>query len=173
MEQVTRKILEQFFQKLGERFDRPASFYLVGGSALLLLGSPRETIDVDYTIESSGKDFDNILHQLSNELRLDLEHVPLEEFIPLPDQAAQRHRFIGRYGKVDVYIFDPYSIALSKLDRGFETDIDDIVFLIRKGLVALPQLEQILQDVLPGAGKFDINPVDMQKHLQAVRDSLK
>ncbi len=34
-----------------------------------------------------------------------------------------------------MYVFDPYSIALSKVDRGFDTDLDDITFLIKKDML--------------------------------------
>ena len=173
MERVTADLLKQFLQKLGERLDRHTSFYLVGGSALTLLGSPRETIDVDYSVEAPSRKFESVLSKLSVELRIDLERVPLEEFIPLPAQAEKRHRLVGQYGKVDVYIFDPYSIALSKLDRGFDTDIEDVVFLVRRGLVSMAQLEQIVKETLPRAAEFDIVPGEIQDHLQAVRSALE
>ena len=52
MEPVTSIALQQFLQRLGEQIpaksagqaDHPAKFYLLGGSALSLLGSPRETL---------------------------------------------------------------------------------------------------------------------------------
>ena len=53
MEPVTSIALQQFLKKLGEQFPHPAKFYLLGGSALCLLGSPRETLDVDYSLESA------------------------------------------------------------------------------------------------------------------------
>lgn len=173
MEKVTKEILEQFLQKLGEQIASHVPFYLIGGSALILLGASRETIDIDYLVEDSDKNFQKVLKELSNELQLDLEYVPLGEFIPLPAKAEQRHHFIGHYAKLDVYIFDPYSIALSKLDRGFESDIEDIVFLIKHGLVSLPQLEQVVEDAIPHARKFDINPHELREHLQALRDGLQ
>ena len=173
MEKVTKEILEQFLQKLGEQIASHVTFYLIGGSALILLGASRETIDIDYLVEDSDKNIQKVLKELSNELQLDLEYVPLDEFIPLPAEAEQRHHFIGHYGKVDVYIFDPYSIALSKLDRGFESDIEDIVFLIKHGLVSLPQLEQVVEDAIPHARKFDMNPHELREHLQALRDELQ
>ncbi len=106
-------------------------------------------------------------------MQLDLENVPLQEFIPVTRETRQRHHFIGRYGKVDIYIFDPYAIALSKLDRGFDTDIEDIIFLIEHGLITLPVLEKVMQDALPRAREFDMNATDMQRHLEAVRQALK
>jgi len=97
MEPITAVALQQFLKKLGEQFTHPAKFYLLGGSALCLLGSPRETLDVDYSLEPAsiseggGKgEIEQILKQLSSELRLDLELVPLAEFIPL--------EFAGRAG---------------------------------------------------------------------------
>jgi len=118
MEPVTSLALRTFLQRLGERYPNPAEFYLLGGSALCLLGSRRETLDVDYTFNLAPElenDFRAILDQLGTELKLDLECVPLGEFIPLPPDALQRRRFVGRYGSLDVYIFDLYSIALSKV----------------------------------------------------------
>ena len=147
--------------------------YLIGGSALILLGATRETIDIDYLTESNGRNIEKTIKELSSELRIDAEYVPLDEFIPLPEKSEERHRFMRRYGNVSVYIFDPYSIALSKLDRGFEADLEDIVFLIQRGLIFLPQLEQVVQESIPHARKFDMNTSKLQEHLQVVRDALE
>ena len=48
MEPITAAVLRLFLQRLGARYPRPATLYLLGGSALCLLGSPRVTLDVDY-----------------------------------------------------------------------------------------------------------------------------
>ena len=94
LENVTAQILQLFFQRLGEEFASPTTLYLLGGSALCLLGSPRETLDVDYALENPTQDAVAIIDQLAAELRLDLEAVPLEEFIPLPENFGTRRRFI-------------------------------------------------------------------------------
>ena len=56
MEPVTAVNLRSFMQRLGERYPGPATIYLLGGSALCLLGSPRVTLDVDYTVEVAPED---------------------------------------------------------------------------------------------------------------------
>ncbi len=84
MEPVTSLALEAFLQKLGERMPKPARLYLLGGSALCLLGSPRETLDVDYSLETGAQGIEKIINALATELKMDLEAVPLAEFIPLP-----------------------------------------------------------------------------------------
>ena len=120
MESVTAAKLKSFLQRLAERYPGPATIYLLGGSALCLLGSPRVTLDVDYIVEVALEDaarFRTILAELATEMRLDLEDVPLVEFIPLPPGARERRRAVGRFGQLEVYIFDPYSIALSKIAR--------------------------------------------------------
>jgi hypothetical protein len=51
MERVTQAALHRFLQRLGERFDAQGTLYMLGGSALCMLGSPRTTVDVDYMTE--------------------------------------------------------------------------------------------------------------------------
>jgi len=174
MADVDSRQIIAFLQALGKRYTRPTKLILLGGGALCLLGSPRPTLDIDYLGDDLIKDeFQKAMDEIAGEMGFEADAVPIHEFTPLSYGREERAIDIGTFGNVQVSIIDPYVIALSKLDRGFDTDIDDIVFLIRKGLVALPQLEMIVQDVLPGTGKFDINPSDMLDHLQAVSDSLK
>jgi hypothetical protein len=123
VEPITSDVLKLFFQRLSEQYFERTEFYLLGGSALCLLGSPHETLDVDYALNWGAGNvnaFQNAIERLASAMKLDLEAVPLGEFIPLPPEAEQRRRLFGVFGKIDVYIFDLYSIALSKIARGFE-----------------------------------------------------
>lgn len=63
-------------------------------------------------------------------------------------------------------------MALSKLDRGLDTDFEDIIFLIRENFITLEELERITRDALPHARQFDFNP-DILNHLQELKDRLK
>jgi hypothetical protein len=151
--------IKEILAKLGEHVPPASRLILVGGSALALLGNPRQTIDIDFV----GDDIQpEALHQqilqLARELKFHMEPVPLERFIPLPAGSDERTIHIGQFGNLEVYVADPYSIALSKLDRGLDTDLDDIVFLIRREYISLAPLEQILQNALPVAGKYDFHP---------------
>jgi hypothetical protein len=172
MEPVTSIIIRNFLQRLGEVYPDPAEFYLLGGSALCLLGSPRETLDVDYTFELTRvrvQDFQSALDKLGIELKLDLESVPLGEFIPLPPDAHQRRRLVGRFGNLDVYIFDLYSIALSKIARGFEADIEDVLFMLEQKLILFSELERLYQIILPQAAGSDIDPKEFNAYFEEVR----
>jgi uncharacterized nucleotidyltransferase DUF6036 len=102
-----------------------------------LLGSPRLTIDIDFI----GDDVHlNPLHrtimQIAREMQIHVEPVPLERFVPLPEGNEERVIRIGQFGNLEVFVVDPHSIALSKLDRGLDTDFDDLVFLIQNNHVA-------------------------------------
>ena len=161
MEPVTPDDLHTFLQKLGERFSAPVSLYLVGGTALALLGNPRTTIDVDYAFDTEQgleERFEALVADLSAELKLDWDPVPIDQFVPLPPQARDRRRLIGRYGAVTVYIFDPYTIALSKISRGFEADLDDVMFLLGEKVNRFEELERHFEAVLPNAASADIIP---------------
>jgi hypothetical protein len=61
MEAVTSATLEAFLQRLGERSSCTGAFYLLGGSALCLLGNPRTTADPTAVILSEGKNLDSSL----------------------------------------------------------------------------------------------------------------
>jgi hypothetical protein len=143
MEPVTTANLKSFFQRLSQRYAGPATIYLLGGSALCLLGNPRTTLDVDYTFEIAPENaarFQAAVAELAAEMRLDLEDIPFDEFVPLPSGALERHRAVGQFGQLEVYIFDPYSIALSKIARGFEADLEDVMFMLREHLIEFDQL---------------------------------
>ena len=169
MEPVTSTALNEFLHELGRRLTRPASIYLLGGSALRLLGSPRETLDVDYALDPGAEDLESAITTLAKELKLDLEIVPLAEFIPLPPNAIQRRRFIGRFGQLDAYIFDLYSIALSKIARGFEADLEDVQFLLAQNLIHWPDLENYFQAIYPEASRADIDPQEFQAYFNELK----
>lgn len=176
MESVTSQALIIFFQRLGEQFPHPAKLYLLGGSALILMGSPRATLDVDYTVELDEQyraEFDAVLSNLAAELDLDLERVPIAEFIPLPPQANQRCKFLGRYSGLEVFIFDLYSIALSKIARGFEADFEDVEFMLRKGWIEIERLKKFYKLILPNVSKADIDAREFQRYYDELLRRIK
>jgi len=172
MEPITTSTLKKFLGVLGDRISEPVSLYLLGGSALCLLGSPRETLDVDYSFESSTAELDKLVKTLGDELKLDFEAVPLQEFIPLPPGALQRRRFVGRYGLVEVYIYNLYSISLSKIARGFDSDFDDVLFLLQQGLIELAELERLFLLILPKSASADIIPAEFSAYFAELKRRL-
>lgn len=67
-------------------------------------------------------------------------------------------------------VFDPYSIALSKLDRGFDSDIEDITFLFRHGFVDPGLLGSMVDDAAASAVEYDLDPAQMRARLKLARE---
>jgi hypothetical protein len=165
--------LQSVLEKIGERVPASSQITLIGGSALILLGSTRLTLDIDFI----GDDIQpNELHQqilrIAKELKIHIDPVPLARFVPLPEGNEKRGIPIGNYGNLAVSVADPYSIALSKVDRGLETDIDDLTFLIESKHIELNELEYIVQQAVSKAGKFDLHP-EILAHLEDLKSRMK
>ena len=166
--------IKTFLESLGERYKRHAKLILLGRSALCLLGNPRPTVDIDYVGDDLQKDdFQNLMAEIAGEMGFEVEAVPIQEFTPLAFGDESHSIPVGRFGKLEFSILDPYVMALSKLDRGFDTDVDDIIFLIQRGLFSLPQLGEVVEAALPHARKFVMNTRELQDHLQVVRDAIE
>ena len=164
--------IQQFLEQLGSRYPGTGTLYLLGGSALCLLGSTRRTLDIDYTLEAPAEETGQLqaaIESLAQELKLDLEGVPIEEFVPLPAEANIRHQLVGQFGNLTVYIYDPYTIALSKVARGFETDLEDVLFMLNQALIQLEPLADYVAAAVPQAWDFDIDPAELQAHFAELR----
>ena len=140
---------------------------------MVLLGSPRLTIDIHFVGDDiSPNELHKTILQIAKEQRIYMEPVAIERFIPLPDGSEERTIRIGQFGNLEVFVADPYCIALSKLDRGFDTDFDDLVFLVRKNLVEIQLLERMTEISLSRAREFDMNPTDVLAHLQELKNRI-
>ncbi len=53
----------------------------------------------------------------------------------------------------------PYTIALSKLARGLESDIQDVLFLLREGTIEMEERSRIVDQAIPLAWRRDVDPV--------------
>jgi hypothetical protein len=166
--------IQSVLQILGERVLPSSQLFLVGGSALILLGSPRLTIDIDFIGDDiAPSELDQRIMQVARELKIYIEPVALERFIPIPDGFDERTIRIGQFGNLEVFVADPYSIALTKLDRGFDTDFDDMIFLVKRHLVDIEELERITRHALSHSRGFDMNSSEVLAHLQELKARLK
>jgi hypothetical protein len=161
--------IRNFFNRLGQQYRQPVKLYLLGGSALCFLGSPRRTVDIDCAVELLTKEFKDTIDVVSNELQVEVEIISIDKFIPLPSNATARHHNVEKFGRIEVFIFDPYSIALSKLARGFDTDIQDVLFLLRRGIIEIGILTQFVEEAIPAAWDYDIDPNELRTHLGVVK----
>jgi Nucleotidyltransferase of unknown function (DUF6036) len=175
---VDKTAIESFLEQLGKTFHKPARLYLVGGAALVHMGvRPGTTQDIDIQVGGSNEgEFIVAIQQMIHRLQVNVEFASPVDFIPLPKQWESHTRFVGRYGKIDVFYFDFYSIALSKIERGNTRDIADVKLLIEQGIITLDELDKAYQEVLAqlGKGRYPrITPQRFMERYQAIRRLLE
>jgi len=56
---------------------------------------------------------------------------------------------VGRYGDLEVFLFDPVSTALAKIERGSNQDIDDVLALLAAGRLRLDSLVDAFEEIIP------------------------
>jgi hypothetical protein len=153
---VSRERIEILLRWLGEHYEHPARLYLVGGATMVYEGLRRQTIDVDLDIEDASNNRTElvaVLREARNVLDINVEEVALSDLIPLPAGFADRHEFVGRYGEVDVFHFDLYSMALSKVERGRRQDLLDVVALLESKRLKWDRLQAMQAEILPLLGR--------------------
>ncbi len=169
MELSTPEQIEAFLQAVGEQLPAAADIYIFGGSALLLIGGSRNTADLDFTLRAASIDACRaVIEAVANELDLDAEENAPADFMPLPTGSDQRHRYIGQYGALTAFIFDPYSMAVMKVDRAFASDIEDVLFLIKSGQVTVELLAASIEDV---ARRYD-EPLRLRRNFETLKRAL-
>jgi Nucleotidyltransferase of unknown function (DUF6036) len=149
----------EFLSQLGACYRHPGSLYLVGGSSLILLDAKRSTLDIDLKIEVAPEhhaEFIQCLRQVSREMQASVELASPDEFLPLPDGYQDRRRYIGRFGSLEVFHFDFYSSALSKISRGNQKDYDDVYQMWQQKLIQIETLEQYFNEILPKVESFSL-----------------
>jgi hypothetical protein len=168
---VTRDRIQRVLRELGRRYRGEGRLYLVGGSQMVFMGFRARTEDIDYVAQLAGDhgEFVAALRSIIRELDVSIEPAGPGDFIPLPREWEDRSRFMGRYGRIDVFTFDPISTALSKIERGASKDIDDALMLVRRGLVTLSELSAAFEEILPRLEQesLQVDPDDFQRKFQA------
>lgn len=149
--QVDQQRIDRFLQQLGRRFAKPGRVYLVGGTSLVYEGLRSQTLDIDLTFEIAPEDhalFIEVVRELKESLSLNIEEVSPADFIPLPAGYQDRSEYINRYGQLDVFHFDLYSTALSKIARGTEEDFADVFSLLKSDRLDMDTLTQLFNEII-------------------------
>ncbi len=172
---VDKARVEDFLKNLGRNFRKAGRLYLVGGAALVHSGvRPGSTVDIVIEIsgENEGEMIDAI-QRLIQQMNINIEFASPRDFMPLPKHWLTQSRYIGRYGTVDVFYFDFYSIALSKMQRGSDLDLNDVKLLLQQGMITLEGLDQAYKEVFAQLKETSyrkkLNPQQFAERYAAVR----
>jgi hypothetical protein len=118
--------IRELARRLGRSAPSRVRIYLTGGATAVLEGWRQSTIDVDVRFEPEADELLRRLPELKEELGVNVELASPPDFVPELPGWRDRSPLVFREGKVDVHHFDPYSQALSKIERGFEHDLDEL-----------------------------------------------
>ena len=143
--------------------------YLTGGATAVLEGWRATTVDVDVRFEPDSDAALRRIAELKEELQLNVELASPLDFLPPLPGWMERSRFRFREGNLEVFDFDPYSQALSKLQRGFELDLADVASMVRAGQVEPATLLSLFDEIEPELFRFPaVDPVALRAAVESL-----
>lgn len=171
---VDRDRIREFFKRLSGRFHGSARVYLVGGTSLVFEEMRDQTLDIDVVLEVSPNEHGDLIRairELKDALATNVEEASPGDFIPLPSGYGQRHHFLERFGGIDVFHFDLYSTALSKIERGRTQDYEDVVALLAGGNIRWDRLAACFDEILPQMGLRSLkqNPAGFERNFRTLQ----
>jgi hypothetical protein len=141
--------LETLMAAMGRRVKSSGRIYLTGGATALLHGWRSMTVDVDLKADPEPSGFFEAIATLKDELSVNIELASPSDFIPELPSWRERSIFIARHGLIDFYHYDPYSQALSKLERGHSRDLTDVDAMLQGGLIRRDLLLKLYLEIEP------------------------
>jgi len=163
--------IRRFMTHLGAEADAETRVYFTGGATAVLLGWRQSTIDVDILIVPENDRLLRAIPRLKEELRINVELVSPQDFIPVPPGWESRSLFIGSAGKIAFYHFDPYAQAVAKIERSHEQDLEDVQALIRTGLVDRRRALEYFQRIEPELYRYPA--IDPRSFRRAVEETFR
>jgi hypothetical protein len=159
---------ERRIRELAHRLGRVARvrvrIYLTGGATAVLEGWRQSTIDIDMRFEPESDELMRELPALKESLGVNIELASPPDFIPELPGWRERSPLVFRDGNVDVHHFDPYSQALSKIERDFALDREDVGQLIKRGLVGPARLRDLFNAIEPELFRYPaIDPIAFRR----------
>ncbi|MGI9019670.1 MAG: DUF6036 family nucleotidyltransferase [Solirubrobacterales bacterium] len=154
--------------ELGRVAPRGTRLYLTGGATAVFEGWRASTVDVDVRIEPESDAVLRRIAALKEELCLNIELASPIDFLPELPGWRERSRFRLREGSLEVFDFDPYSQALSKIERGFDLDLSDLRAMLAGGLVEPGRLRELHTAIEPELYRFPaVDPAALREKVEA------
>ena len=115
----------------------------------MIVGWRTSTVDADIKLDPEPAGAFEALRDLKEKLAVNVELAAPDQFIPPLRGWRERSVFIDRYGEVDVFHYDFYAQALSKIERGHDRDLADVRQMIDRGLVEPQELARLFAELEP------------------------
>lgn len=158
-------------RELGRVVAPGTRMYLTGGATAVLEGWRASTADIDVRFEPDSDAALSRLAEIKERLSLNVELASPLDFLPALAGWEERSRFRFREGNLEVFDFDPYSQALSKLERGFELDLDDVRSMVSSGQVEPAQLRELFEGIEAELYRFPaVDPRTLRGAVESLQD---
>ena len=168
-EEADAERIRRLARELGRTVPSGTRMYLTGGATAVLEGWRDSTVDIDVRFEPDSDAALSRIRDLKEELEVNVELASPLDFLPALEGWRERSRFRFREGNLEVFDFDLYSQALSKLERSFELDLKDVDHMVSSGQVDPQELLRLLEGIEAEAFRF---PAVDPKRLRAAVESL-
>ena len=140
--------------------------YLTGGATAVIEGWRQSTVDIDLRLEPDSDQLLRRIAEVKNDLDVNIELASPPDFIPELPGWRDRSPFVLQEGRVTVRHFDPYSQALSKIERGFDLDRSDVEAMIDQELVEPGRLRELFDQIEPQLFRYPaIDAADLRAKL--------
>jgi predicted nucleotidyltransferase len=155
-------------RELGRVAREPVRIYLTGGSTAVIEGWRESRVDVAVRFEPQDEEVMRALPELKERLAINIELASPPDFILELRGWRERSPLLFSEGNVAVHHFDPYSQALSKIERGFTSDLADVAAMIDAGLVEPDRLRGFYEQIEPELFRYPaIEPSAFRRRLDA------
>jgi hypothetical protein len=162
--------IRRLARELGRSVSPGTRMYLTGGATAVLEGWRASTVDIDVRFDPDSDEALTRIRDLKNEFSMNVELASPLDFLPPLPGWQQRSRFLFREGNLEVFDFDLYSQALSKLERGFDLDLEDVASMVGSGLVDPEALLELFEAVEPELFRFPaVDPATLRNSVTSLR----
>lgn len=143
--------------------------YLTGGATAVLEGWRESTVDIDVRFEPDSDAALSRISEIKEKLSVNVELASPLDFLPPLSGWRDRSRSRFREGNLEVFDFDPYSQALSKLERGFELDLDDVRSMVDSGQVEPARLLELYEEIEADLYRFPaVDPASLRAAVESL-----
>jgi hypothetical protein len=154
---------------LGRVVPPGTKMYLTGGATAVLEGWRPSTVVIDVRFEPDSDAALRRISELKEELDVNVELASPLDFLPALPGWQDRSRFRFRESNLEAFDFDPYSQALSKLERGFELDRKDVRGMVEAELVKPERLLKLFEEIEPELYRFPaVDPKDLRAAVETL-----
>jgi Nucleotidyltransferase of unknown function (DUF6036) len=158
--------IRRFMRLLARAARAPARVYLTGGATAVLSGWRQSTVDVDLKLVPDDDALLRAIPEIKESLHINVELAAPDDFIPVRSGWQDRSPFIATEGPLTFLHFDLVAQALAKIERGHARDREDVLEMLRRGMVDAEALRSTFAAIEPELYRYPaVDPPSFRRAL--------